>query len=361
MSSFSISWSDLESHFTALQNSVTRRFRLLECRESSRNPVVAAPVSEHTRCSTHSSSSKQGDPSASQPLTTPGRVDPVTDSVLTRPELKEFCDRMDWKGLRKYISDHDKEREAIQMELLDKGELVEYLFVAVGCRKAIMLCSSVGLGEKVYDLFQKLVDNGKQHLAVRFIFEFGLAESFPPVLLLDSYLKGTKKLAEQVCIDGKNSYRSAFRSVLRRSRSSWQTGNALQNLLLLGLNSQQQQAIESVCQQAKKKKKKKVQGKQQQTGNKRPRTTATVSPTPAGLFPDQPAAYSSSLTGPYGLAGPTPAVNPYSSVSATAVFDLAGALLGFSTTPNPAASHPYPYGQQPFNGAYGLPPQYHLK
>ncbi|KAK8705966.1 hypothetical protein V6N13_049550 [Hibiscus sabdariffa] len=125
---------------------------------------------------------------------------------------------------------------------------------------------------------------------------------------------------------------------------------------------------------------KQAQGKQQQSGNKHPKTIATVFPTassfgvagssslvppfqqshlqPAGLSTDQPAAYLSSLTCPYGLTGPSPAVNPYLGSSA-ALFGLVGALLGSSVTPNPAASHLYSYGQPLTNGVYGLPPQYH--
>ncbi|KAK8997307.1 hypothetical protein V6N11_020789 [Hibiscus sabdariffa] len=651
-SSFSISWSDLDSHFTATQNSVTQRFRLLESRESSRHPVVSVPVLEHTRCSTHFSSLKPGDPLASKPLTTLGRVDSITvsdvnpplncdqpsssssvglaatrvDSVVTRPELKEFCERMDWKGLMKYIHGQE-ERVSIQKELpgalksapdpgamvldavegfyaendlnegnkdidlsgfrricmylleqlmktglsfseevrkraknlgdvVDKEEVVEYFFVTSGSRQAASLCRSIGLGEKVQDLVQKLVDKGKQHHAVKFIFEFGLAEKFPPVPLSENYLKETKKLVEQVCIDGDYSDRSlnvatgieivALKSVIKvikgckldieypheclqmrleqlekqladrklsetrrqakkkkkkkkmkkkkkaqgeqqqdiesasqqaqgkqqhyiESASQQAQGKQQQDIESASqpvqgkqkheIESASQQAqgkhqhdIESASQQAKKKKQ--AQGKQQQSGNnKRPKTTATsfgvdgsisvvppfqqshpqpaglfadqsaahsssltgpfglAGPTsavnpylsqrshlqPAGLFPDQSAAYSSSLTGPYGLAGPTPVVNPYLtqqshlqpaglfldrsaaySSSLTGPYGLTGptpavnpylgssvtallglrALSGFSMTPNPAASHLYPSGQQPFNGAYGLPPQY---
>ena len=60
----------------------------------------------------------------------------------------------------------------------------------------------------VADLILKLLDGGKQLLAVKFIFEFGLTEKFPPIPLLEDYLKETKKVAEQVCKDGNNSLRS---------------------------------------------------------------------------------------------------------------------------------------------------------
>ena len=60
----------------------------------------------------------------------------------------------------------------------------------------------------VADLIVKLLDSRKQLLAVRFVFEFGLEEKFPPVPLLEDYLKETKELAKQVCNDGKNSLKS---------------------------------------------------------------------------------------------------------------------------------------------------------
>ncbi|KAE8654196.1 wall-associated receptor kinase-like 22-like [Hibiscus syriacus] len=178
----------------------------------------------------------------------------------------------------------------------DKGELVEYFFVAAGCRKAIMLCRSIGLGEKVYDLIQKLVDNGKQHLAVRFIFDFGLAEKFPPVPLLDNYLKETKKFAEQVCIDGKNSSGSlnvatekeigALKSVIKLIKDCRLEAEYPQECLQKRLEQFEKQLADRKC-------------------------TAKL------LLLG-----SSSVVPPFQPAGPT-AVNPYLSSSATAVFGLA--------------------------------------
>ncbi|XP_022716788.1 FRIGIDA-like protein 2 [Durio zibethinus] len=553
LSSFSFPWSDLDSHFTAIQNSVTQRFRLLESRESGHHPVDAVPASGLARCSTQSLLSKQGDPSAPKPLSRNDRVDAATepvaanrplnqivplngdqpsssnsmglqsdgsapasgriDSVVTRPELKELCEGMDGKGLRKYINDRVKEREAIRMELpgalksapdpgamvldamegfyaensqskgdkdpelfglrrvcvflleqlmetgvsfseevrerakklalewkgkvrlskdnsletlallhlmatynlgdvVDKEELVGYFFMAARFRQATMLCRSIGLGEKVHDLIRKLLDSGKQLLAVRFIFEFGLAEKFPPVPLLDDYLKETKKLANQVCKDGKNSLKSqneatakeiaALKAVIKIIEENKLATEYSQECLqkrIEQLEKQQadrrppatppapkplqQQAIQRAnqvaSQQAKKKKKKQALGKLQQSGNKRPKITASVVPIaaslgvsgsssavppfqqshlrPASLLPDHSAAYLRSPVGPYGLAGSTSAVNPYVGSSA-ALYGLAGAPMGFSVNPNPAASHLYSYDRLPTYGPYGLPPQY---
>ena len=58
------------------------------------------------------------------------------------------------------------------------------------------------------DLVNKLIRKGKQLLAIRFIFEFGLADKFPPVPLLKTYVKESKKTAKKVCKEGKYSLKS---------------------------------------------------------------------------------------------------------------------------------------------------------
>ncbi|KAG4166480.1 hypothetical protein ERO13_A13G134700v2 [Gossypium hirsutum] len=425
LSSFSISWSDLDSHFTALQNSVTQRFRILLSREAIHNPIDHVP--------TQPLASKQGDPSAPHPLTEQDPVDSVVnqplthllpldsdkpsssnslsvqsdgsvppsgniDSVVTRPELKKFCERMDGKGLRKYINDHVKEREAIRMELpcalqsaTDPG--------------AMVLDAMEGFyaeNSQSKDLIQKLLDSGKQLLAVRFIFEFGLAEKFSPVPLLEEYLNETKKLAQQVCQNGKNTLKSqneatskeigALKSVIkiieehkletqysreplqkRIEQLEKQLANRKPPATPAAPKPQQLQASQPVAQQAKKKKKQ-AQGKQQQSANKHPKTTASVvhaAPLlsaagstsavapfqPPGLLLDHSAAYLSSSPIPFGFPGPT-AVNPYAGPSA-AMYGLAGAPMGFPVNPNSSASHLYNYDRLPTYGAYGFPPQFH--
>lgn len=136
---------------------------------------------------------------------------------------------------------------------------------------------------------------------------------------------------------------------------------------------QQPQVSQLVALQAKKKKKQ-AAGKQQQSGNKRPKTTATVvhpAPLlsaagstsavapfqPPGLLLDHSAAYLSSPPIPFVFPGPT-AVNPYAGPSA-AMYGLAGAPMGFPANPNSASSHLYNYDRLPNYGAYGFPPQFH--
>ena len=56
----------------------------------------------------------------------------------------------------------------------------------------------------IADLIQKLIDSGKQLLAIKYIFEFELADKYPPVPLLEAYVNETKKLAENLCREKKN-------------------------------------------------------------------------------------------------------------------------------------------------------------
>ncbi|KAE8679152.1 Kinase superfamily protein [Hibiscus syriacus] len=542
LSSFSVSWSDLDTHFTKLKNSVTQRFRTLESRESIRNPIDDASVLKLTLYSTQSPVSKQGDPPApnpspeqdrvesftgtmvNQPLNqlvssnvekpsssnsvgvkSDGSVPPTggTGSVVTRPELKEFCERMDGKGLRKYIHDRVKEREAIQMELpgalssaadpgamvldamegfytensqskddtepgtlelrrvcvvlleqlmetgisineevrerakklalewngkvkllkdnsletlaylhlvatyslgpiVDKEELVDYFFTIAKFQQAIVLCRSIGLGEKIHDLIKKLLDDEKQLLAVKFIFELGLAEKFPPGPLLDVYLEDTKRHATQhIAADGEiDALKSVIKIIEERNLDTEYSQEPLQKRIEqlkrqqadkkapatpATFKPQQQQAAQKAIQvaakQAKKKKKKRAPAKQQQqSGNKHPKTTASVVHAvpslsaagstsaippfqqahlrPAGLLPDHSAAYLRSPAPPFGMPCSTPVANPYAGPSAQ-MYGVAGAPMGFPLNSNPAASHFYNYDRRPIYGVYGIPPQYH--
>ncbi|KAK3199895.1 hypothetical protein Dsin_023310 [Dipteronia sinensis] len=47
----------------------------------------------------------------------------------------------------------------------EKNDLLEYLLLIARYRQGTMLCKAVGLGDKVQDLIQKLIDSGKQLLA----------------------------------------------------------------------------------------------------------------------------------------------------------------------------------------------------
>ncbi|XP_038897630.1 FRIGIDA-like protein 1 [Benincasa hispida] len=294
LSSFSLSWSDLESHFTSIQNSLTKRFHALESLEST---VVQNQPEQKEPCSSLGPKAENRK-----------EQDGVADSVSPRPDLKRLCESMDGKGLSKFVSNLPKDREPVRNELpaalkcapdqealvldamngffnansnskqnnlklsnvrrgcillletlmdncpnvsnhvterakklalewkqslskdgkdpldalgflhlvaaykltseFNVDELVDYFTIIARYRQATKLCKVVGLGDKVADLVQKLLDKGKQLLAVKFIFEFELTEKFPPVPVLKDYVKESKKVAKTVCKEGKNSLRA---------------------------------------------------------------------------------------------------------------------------------------------------------
>lgn len=70
------------------------------------------------------------------------------------------------------------------------------------------ICDGTGYVVYTADLVQKLIDNGKQLLAVKFIFEFGLTDKFQPVPLLKDHLLECKKITKDICKDGKNSIKA---------------------------------------------------------------------------------------------------------------------------------------------------------
>ncbi|GAV86846.1 Frigida domain-containing protein [Cephalotus follicularis] len=566
-SPLSLSWSQIDSHFTAIQNSLTHRFHLLQSLESTQSPLQSPPQPStlpasdtstqlrepqlvHIKGPTTSASSPSHDrvdsvsnrtefsQSSLDPLypfesSTQNRDDSVlkeeepsgdrVDSVpATRLKLRALCEKMDGKGLRRYINLQVKDRESIRAELpvairvapdpgamvldamegfyeetksskgdsdsgfcgirracvlllevlmgispsfssevrerakmlalewktkaslngensleplglltlvsaykleneFEKSELVDYFVVVARYRQGTVLCRAIGMGDKVVDLIQKLIDNGKQFLAVKYILEFGLSDRFPPVLLLKAYLDETTKLAKEVRRAGMNSRRSqnearakelsALRSVIKviaehKLESDYPLENIERRIKLLekekadrkghpaarvAAEAQKQQQAEQPLMKKKKKMmmmQQQQQQQQKQSGNKRPRTTAYVGPTavpmrlagansapntfpkahsqPASLLPDHPASYSSSPAVPYGLMGSSSAAVPYAGSSAE-LYGLAVGSSGYPGNPNASGSSLYSESHMPSGyydwtaayGGYGLPPQYH--
>ncbi|KAJ9177327.1 hypothetical protein P3X46_012560 [Hevea brasiliensis] len=72
-------------------------------------------------------------------------------------------------------------------------ELCKLVLVVAHRRQAPELCCSLGLTHKKPGVIESLINCGKQTEAVRFIHAFQLAESFPPVHLLKTYLKDFRR------------------------------------------------------------------------------------------------------------------------------------------------------------------------
>lgn len=82
-SSFTLTWSDIDSHFSSIQSSLTGQFDLLQCQ----NDVVPEILQKY--------------------------VPP------SHPQLKLLFSNMDANGLTRYIIDHSKDRQEIASELPD--------------------------------------------------------------------------------------------------------------------------------------------------------------------------------------------------------------------------------------------------
>lgn len=125
LSSFPLNWSDLDAHYTHVQNNLTHRFRLLESLASTqsqsppgRGDSVHDPPPSQDRNDSAPTLPESQLPTQSKPQADPLVSVPVV-SVVARPELKALCENMDGNGLRKYINDNPKERELIRLELPD--------------------------------------------------------------------------------------------------------------------------------------------------------------------------------------------------------------------------------------------------
>ncbi|KAH7544475.1 hypothetical protein JRO89_XS15G0172400 [Xanthoceras sorbifolium] len=475
LSSFSLSWSDLDAHFTHIQSSLTQRFHLLESLQSTHpeSPRLDSPTyspSDPVKdppLSTDPPSQDLLDSAPTQSLSTPVQGPPSQDrddTVVARSELRTLCEKMDGRRLIKYINDNSKDRDSIRVELpvairgspdpglmiLDAMEvfygpndkargdndpdrrscvlLLEVLMgldvnienivkerakkLALEWKEKVRVdgesiletlgflhlvaayglgseCKAIGLGDKVQDLIEKLIDSGKQLLAVKYIFEFELTDKYPPVPLLKAYVNKSKKLAKNVRRDGKNSPRAL-------NDADAKEVNALKAVVKVieayNLESEcpkegYEKRIEQLERQKADKKRPAAKPQQQpkklqQYSNKRPRTAPPVGHAPgvAGanstfpLFrqphvhpanlPENSAAYLNSVTGPFGFVGSSPAIASYAG-SPLGPYGLTGAPMGLPGNSNHALYSsesripPGYYDRSTAYGEYGVPPQYH--
>ncbi|CAN0916094.1 FRIGIDA-like protein 1, partial [Linum grandiflorum] len=494
----SLSWEDLDSHFSSQQADLNRRFHLLQSREKApsssnkQNGVV-------TNSNQASSSQPAGDDSDGgfeyehDDAGLGEEEDPmVLQEVAARPELTLLCEKLDGKGLRDYISDHAKERVAIRAELtsamqassdpasmvldamegfypansspsndqqelyrqrkscldllevlvnikpnvsdelrerakqmalewkgkvslaadnpsealaflnvvaafglpdqIDVADLVTYFVAIAKFKQAMSLCRNIGLGENIAVLVEKLIESGKQLLAVKFIYEFGLTDKFEAVPLLKEFVNECKKSTNQACKDGKSPIKAqheakskelaALKSVLQvidehKLESEYPRKEIEKRIETLQMQKTDGKratpSSETKPQQPKKKKqmlvKKQPQGKkpqhQQHNGNNRFRTPPHMVGSSIPPYHHQPHLQP---TGVYQAAGPyaPPTGGPYAgSYGAGGPYGSGG----FPNRPHVAQQYAsesqmvpgyYDGGQAPgYHGGYGYPPQHH--
>ncbi|KAF5949478.1 hypothetical protein HYC85_011471 [Camellia sinensis] len=418
LSSFNLSWFDLDSHFSALQSSLQTQFTLLQ--------------------------SQQQKPQSQLPKQPPNQTQQPDSLVSVRPELKAFCENMDGLGLRNYIAERRNERATIRAELPDALRLapdsaamvldategfyvkksvlydlrrscVVLLEELMGLKPKIggevkerarnladewkgrvgsdgenpleafgflLLLGTYGLAdgfsvEELVDFVVIAASKGKQDLAVKFIFGFELADKFPPVTLLKNYVEESKKLAKKVRKDGKFSLQSKNEAVTKEV-------NALKSVIEIIEYHKLESELpkENLKNRIEALEKQKAERKQQSklknlSGSKRPWTTELAGPEvipksiagstvpafqqshlqPSGLLPDHHAPYSSSPAGPYGLAGPTSGTAQYAGPSAGS-YGPAGAPFGVPGNLMPTQPHTYPSEPHMPSGYFDRPIAY---
>jgi len=107
-SSYSLSWADLDSHFSSVQDNLNGRFLLLQSSLESLDPVAPchsllgaseqeSPASSNPRCLGRADSEVSRSELKPSTTLTSNTVDP------SRSDLMSLCERMDVKGLRKYM------------------------------------------------------------------------------------------------------------------------------------------------------------------------------------------------------------------------------------------------------------------
>ncbi|KAK4439725.1 FRIGIDA-like protein 1 [Sesamum alatum] len=279
----------------------------------------------------------------------------------------------------------------------EENELIDYVVLIARYRQAVDLCRILGLESKVSDVIGRLINKGKQLLALKFIIEFELTDEFPPVPLLKAYVMDSKKIAEKVRKTGKSSRQSlndaamkeisALKSVIKCIEDHGLESQYPKDELVARIEKLEKEKADRKRPAAAPVPKPQQQGKQQkQNGTKRMRAAAGPSafkrkttansgvhssqPSSvkrAGLLPDHAAPYLSSPSGAYGMAGSLVAAAPYVGSSAD-LYGLSGAPVGFSGNLNPSVSNPYPsethaqpgyYDRAIGYGGYDVPPQYH--
>ncbi|MQL96144.1 hypothetical protein Taro_028817 [Colocasia esculenta] len=234
----------------------------------------------------------------------------------------------------------------------------------------------------VPDFIQKLSSKGRQIDAVKFVYAFELVDKFPPSQLLKEYVKGSKKIAQEVRKKGNNSAQAqneatakevaALRAVVK-TIEEYKLGSEYSPLSLQKRITQlEQQKTEKKRSAATALANPKGQAKQQQP-NKRPRpsaaTTVVAAHPPAPLSQTQPQhalvdrSQFLASTGPYGLSGSNYLYEHTSSA-------YSANPLGLGATRSPPRSFLYSdplagsslydrsgaYGSYSYSG--GLPPQY---
>lgn len=291
----------------------------------------------------------------------------------------------------------------------DLGELVDLGVEVARFREAVELFRVICFGERISEIIHKLIGQGKQQVAVRFILEFGLSAKFPPLPLLEEYVKESKRQAKKTLKEKNNTFKAQKEALTKEANVYKSVIKLIEDYKLeseyLSLKEKLMKRLETV-EKLKSNRKPDSAGPASQmqqskpqklSGSKRLRNNAaahpaTISmsvastsstapvfqqyhPQPAGLLPQHLPPYSGSPAGPYGVAGSTPAIASYAGSSAAGLYGSTGApfgdpgnLMPLQTQVMPSQTHAYPtesqtatgyYDKPAAYGSYVFPPQYY--
>ncbi|XP_023765040.1 FRIGIDA-like protein 3 [Lactuca sativa] len=132
--------------------------------------------------------------------------------VLLGLEIKQEAKAManEWRG-KLVINDNDDDNDGKSLEVegflqlvatfrvaseFDEDELCKFVFAVCERREAPSLCRALGLAHKMPGVIEELISSGKLISAVHFVHGFELADRFPTVPLLKTYLKDLRRSSQ---------------------------------------------------------------------------------------------------------------------------------------------------------------------
>ncbi|CAL9096119.1 unnamed protein product [Musa acuminata var. zebrina] len=202
---------------------------------------------------------------------------------------------VEWKG--QILDDSDKGMDAFAfLQLLatyrlasefNTDEILD-LFVLISRRKqALELCKRLGLVQYMSDLIQKLNSKSRQLEAIKFVHALDLFDKYPPVPLLEAYLRESRKAAQGARKRGNNSSQLQNEAISKELAAAKAVIKTVEECKLESEFSCEdlQKRITRLEQQKADKKRTATAAtvtnsrtsKQQQPSNKRPRSSTTLS------------------------------------------------------------------------------------
>ncbi|RDX79402.1 FRIGIDA-like protein 2, partial [Mucuna pruriens] len=263
LSSFPLTWSHLDDHFTALHTALSQRFHLLQSLESQcpqpppkthaeqitslctnlDGAALRDYVGEHLKdkaaleVALQTALSRASDVASLLLDSLDGvvganaakdekelrkmrrscgvlfqqmRAVGVSVSLKVKKRAKRVC--AEWKG--NLVSEGSADSVAAMAFLhfvaaygllseLTGNELITFSVMAAASDELPELYRTLGFTDKVPGLVQRLIDKCKHILAVKYVFEFNLANRIPPVPILRAHVNESQKLAKRLSEEGK--------------------------------------------------------------------------------------------------------------------------------------------------------------